>query len=536
VVATQKLVGDLLRVNARNLPRQVALVCGAERFTYADINRRANRVASALTGAGIGPGDVIAVLARNSIDYFCLYFATAKIGAIIVPLNFWNRARQHADVFDEVHPALLFLEPEFETTGQDAVRLAARAPEVVILTPILSAAADASWERFLSRADGDGEPAAEVGENDPHMILYTSGTTGRSKGAVLSHRRTMDDAIAMAAVLGVRQSDVYVNWHTPFHVANWDHQKFFLVMGATVVLMGQFDAGLVLETVERERATVLLAVPVMLSALLDHPRFAATDFGSLRLLYYGAYDPSGIMRRTAQALGADEGRIEMVHTYGLTEAGCIVTACPADQLFTHWGSIGRPVPGVEVRLAGPTDEDVPVGSPGEILVRGPMMTRYWGRPDDTAAAIEAGWLRTGDVAVADEDGFLRIVDRKKDMIRSGGQNVYSKEVEDCLAGHPRVAQVAVIGVPDPVYEEAVCAVVVLNRGADDQERHQLDAEIKAWVRERLAGYNTPKAVRFVDQLPANSLGKTIKGELRQRFGSMFATGAHQDSSAREPGQ
>jgi len=163
-----------------------------------------------------------------------------------------------------------------------------------------------------------------------------------------------------------------------------------------------------------------------------------------------------------------------------------------------------------------------------------MMTGYWGRPDDTAAAIEAGWLHTGDVAVADEDGFLRIVDRKKDMIRSGGQNVYSKEVEDCLAGHPRVAQVAVIGIPDPVYEETVCAVVVLDGSAGGQERDQLEAEIKSWVRERLAGYNTPKVVHFVDRLPANSLGKTIKGELRDRFGSMFATGSHQDRSAQEP--
>jgi fatty-acyl-CoA synthase len=525
-MAMHKLVGDLLRVNARNLPRQVALVCGAQRFTYADINRRANRVASALSGAGLGRGDVVAVLARNSVDYFCLYFATAKIGAVIVPLNYWNRARQQADILDEVRPALLFAEPEFEAIGRQAAALATQPPEVVILTPILSSAADATWQRFLRRAESDEEPATQVDENDPHMILYTSGTTGRAKGAVLSHRRTMDDAISVAAVLGVRQSDVYVNWHTPFHVANWDHQKFFLVMGAKIVLMGQFDAGPVLAAVEREHATVLLAVPVMLSALLDHPRFADTCLDSLRLLYYGAYDPSGIMRRTAQAFGADEGRIEMVHTYGLTEAGCIVTACPADQLFTHWGSIGRPVPGVEVRLVGPAGEDVPAGSPGEILVRGPMMSGYWGRPDDTAAAIEAGWLHSGDVAVADEDGFLRIVDRKKDMIRSGGQNVYSKEVEDCLAGHPRVAQVAVIGIPDPVYEEAVCAVVVLDRSADGPERDGLDAEIKAWVRERLAGYNTPKVVQFVDQLPANSLGKTIKGELRDRFGSMFATGSH----------
>lgn len=526
-MATPKLVGDLLRVNARNLTRHTAVRCGSEEFSYDEINRRTNRVASALSMAGVDRGSRVTVLARNSVDYFCLYFATAKLGAIIVPLNYWNRAPQHADVLNEISPALFFVDPEFEPIAREAVRLSGATTELVILPPMYSSTVDDTWQTFIDGSRSEAEPPGVVAEDDPHMILYTSGTTGRSKGAVLSHRRTMDDAISVAAVLGVKQSDVYVNWHTPFHVANWDHQKFFLVMGATIVLLAQFDAGRVLETIERERATVILAVPVMLSALMESPRFVQTKRDSLRLLYYGAYDPSGIMRRAAAAFGADQGQIEMIHTYGLTEAGCIVTACPADQVFTHWGSIGRAVPGVEVRLVDSTGRDVQVGSPGEIIMRGPMMTEYWARPDDTAEVIEAGWLHTGDVAIADDDGFLRIVDRTKDMIRSGGQNVYSKEVEDCLAGHPVVAAVAVIGLPDPVYEESVCAVVVLTESAGESDRAAVAAELKSWVRQRLAGYNTPKVVEFVDRLPANSLGKTLKGELRERYGSMFAQAAHE---------
>ena len=180
------------------------------------------------------------------------------------------------------------------------------------------------------------------------------------------------------------------------------------------------------------------------------------------LLYYGAYDPSGIMARTAEVFGAREGRIEMAHTYGLTEGGPFVTLCPPADLFSHWGSIGRPLPGIEVALLDEAGEEVAPGRAGEICFRGPRMSGYWRKPEESAAALEGGWLHSGDVAITDEDGFLTIVDRKKDMIRTGGQNVYSKQIEDCLLLHEAVQDVAIIGLPDPEFEERVCAVVVLN--------------------------------------------------------------------------
>jgi acyl-CoA synthetase (AMP-forming)/AMP-acid ligase II len=295
--------------------------------------------------------------------------------------------------------------------------------------------------------------------------------------------------------------------------------KMFHIMGARVILLPQFDAAEVLRLLPVERVSVVLGVPTMLNELLNHESFPATDVSSVRLLYYGAYDPSGIMSRTAEVFGAREGRIEMAHTYGLTEGGPFVTLCPPADLFAHWGSIGRPMPGVEVALLDESGADVPAGQAGEICFRGPRMSGYWRKPEATEAALEGGWLHTGDVAIADEEGFLTIVDRKKDMIRTGGQNVYSKQIEDCLLLHEAVQDVAIIGLPDPAYEERVCAVVVLKQ--PERSSELLKQQLQDYVRGELAGYNTPRDVIFVEELPKNAVGKTQKHLLREQFGSMF---------------
>jgi fatty-acyl-CoA synthase len=289
--------------------------------------------------------------------------------------------------------------------------------------------------------------------------------------------------------------------------------KPFLLMGGTVIVLREFDPDVVLDLLPRHRVSVILGVPTMLHALITHERFAATDTSSVRLLYYGAYDPSGIMDRTADAFGARQVKIQMGHTYGLTEGGPFVTWCPPADVFDRWGSIGRAMPGVDVALLDDDGVEVAAGEPGEICVRGPRMSGYWRNEEATKAALADGWLHTGDIAVADPDGFLTIVDRKKDMIRSGGQNVWSKEVEDCLSRHPGVVDAAVIGLPDPVYEEQVVAVVVPS-GAGSAE---LAAELTAFVKTNLAGYNTPRQVHFVDEFPRTAVGKIQKNVLRERF-------------------
>lgn len=506
-------VGDFIRLNAASMPEKLALVSGDERLTYYEVNRRANRLAHALMRAGIAREDRIAVLGYNSIDYYCLYFATAKIGAILLPMNFWYRAEEHRHVLENAEPALILRQPQFA----EVIAEAARGMTTRIME--MPAAGDKPGPDWASFVDGlpDHEPEVQAQEDWPHMILYTSGTTGRPKGAVLGQGRTVLDAFAMSGALGVRQDDVFMNYFPPFHVGNWDHMKLFVLAGATVVLLPQFEPGRVLELIARERVSVILSVPTMLNALLVHDTFASSDKSSVRLLYYGAYDPSGILDRAAVAFGARQGKVQMAHTYGLTEAGCFATLCRPHEVFENWGSIGRAIPGVEVALLDDAGERVPRGTYGEICIRSPMMSGYWRNPEATAEMMRGGWLHSGDVGVMNERGFLWIVDRKKDMIRTGGQNVYSKEVEDCLSQHPAVADNATIGLDDPVYEEMVCAVVVLRQGYEAGP--DLAADIQAFVKKHKAGYNVPRRVEFVDALPKNAVGKVQKHVLREQLGA-----------------
>ena len=513
------LVGDFIRLNSLTRPHDEALVVGDLRLTYGELQEQIGVVSAALRGAGVSRGDRVAVLARNTLEYFLLYFATASTGSILVPLNFWHRAAEHEHTTGDSEPVLLFVESELRPG------LGTLPEKTRVMTMPVASDDRSDWESFIAAGAGHStEPSADLVDTDPHMILYTSGTTGRPKGATLSHRRTVDDALGMAAALQPRSTDSFMNYFPPFHVGNWDHMKLFLLMGGKVILLRQFDAGQVLATLEREAVTVVLGVPTMLHELLNHPTFATTDISSVRLVYYGAYDPSGIMQRTAEAFGAKEGRCQMAHTFGLTEGGPFVALCQPEEIFKHWGSVGRAIPGVEIVLLDDDHQPVPPGQPGELCFKGPRMTGYWNNPEATGKAIVDGWLHTGDIAITDEDGFLYIVDRKKDMIRTGGQNVYSKEVEDCIQEHPSVAEAAVIGLPDPLYEEQVCAVVVLRPGIPAEDATA--DELRAWVRKSLAGYNTPKAFKFIAELPRNAVGKIQKNLLREEYGSMFSQPSH----------
>ena len=508
-------VGDFVRLNAIKRGGEEALVTLERAYSYRELDTEINRVAFALRTWGISKGDRVAVLARNCAEYVFLYYATAKIGALIVPLNFWYRAGEHDYAIGDSDPRVFFVAPEFLAVARD---VAVPRGLTVVELPV-DGGRSADWDAFLKCAESTDDPAVQLQPEDPHMILYTSGTTGRPKGAILSHRRTVDDAMAMVAALRLRPTDRFIDFFPPFHVGNWDHLKLYHLVGGTVVLLPQFEPELVLEKIDEQRVTVLLAVPAMLHELLSQPTFADADLSSIRLLYYGAYDPSGFMLEVADLFGAREGKIEMFHTYGLTEGGPFVAICDSDEIFDHFGSIGRAMPGVEIALLDDEGRKVKPDAAGEICVRGPRMSGYWNNPEETALALAGDWLHTGDVAMADAEGFLRIVDRKKDTIRSGGQNVYSKEVEDCLLGHEGVQDCAVIGLPDPVYEEKVVAIVVLK--SPDRASDEMVTEIKDFVRGRLAGYNVPGRIEFVAALPKSSVGKTLKNHLREQYGSVF---------------
>ncbi|MBX3579505.1 MAG: AMP-binding protein [Rhizobiaceae bacterium] len=503
-------VGDIVRLNAVSIPDKIALVCGETRLSYGALNERINRVANALLALGVKAGDRVAMLGYNSSEFVCLYFATAKVGAMLVPMSFWHRAEELRYVLVDCEPVLILHEPSFGGI------IAAAAQDLPARPMAVSSerATVAEWEKLVTGMSAAEPPRIDAARH-PHMIVYTSGTTGRPKGAIIGQPRTVADALSVSGVLGVRQNDVFINYFPPFHVGNWDHQKLFMIVGATVVLQTQFDAPKALATIEAEGVSVLLGVPAMFNALMNDPAFSRTDLSSLRLIYYAAYDPSGIMGRIADLFRAREGGIEMAHVYGLTEGGAFVTACRSHDVFAHWGSIGRAVPGIEVALIDAEGNRVVGAGQGEICVRGPMMDGYWRRPEETAETLAGGWLHTGDIAEANADGFLWIIDRKKDMIRSGGHNVYSKEVEDTIAQHEAVADTAVIGLDDPVYEELVCAIVVLKPGFTAGDA--MADDLREFVRTRKAGYNVPRRIHFLEALPKNAVGKTQKHVLRDEF-------------------
>ncbi|HEX4730613.1 MAG TPA: AMP-binding protein [Solirubrobacterales bacterium] len=510
-------VADIIRLNARTRAEREALVVGDLHITYGRYQEDIERTAAALAAAGVDKGDRVAALGRNSYEYTQLYFALARLGAILVPLSFWHRTPELAYAVQDAEPMLIFVEPELWEPLAPALEELEFPLDVVKLPG--QDGERGEWDAFIEAARGADAPMPEIAPEDPHMILYTSGTTGRPKGAILSHGRTVRDGIAMAMHLGLKQDDTFMDYFPSFHVGNWDHLKLYMLVGARVVLLREFDTEAVYDAIAEHRPTVILGVPTMFHSLLGHPRRAEADLSCVRLVYYGAYDPSGLMYEVAEAFGVTEGRAEMCHTYGLTEGGPFVAFCPHEDLFDHWGSIGRAMVGVELALLDDDLNEVPAGAAGEICIRGPHMSGYWRKPEETEAAFAGGWMHTGDMAIADDQGFLMIVDRKKDMIRSGGQNVYSKEVEDCLALHPKVDDVAVVGLPDAVYEELVCAVVVPMPGEDPGD--ELAAELIAHVKANLAGYNAPKRVEFVTELPTNAVGKTQKHLLREKFGSMF---------------
>ncbi|WP_134324202.1 class I adenylate-forming enzyme family protein [Cumulibacter soli] len=514
------LVDEIVGNHAIHRPNDEALVVGAKRFTYGQLGAQIDDVSAALLAAGVAKGDRVAVLSHNCIEYFLLYFATARVGAILVPLNFWHRESEHAYVLEDCAPVLLFTEASLRSS------LGTLEPSLRVIA-LPDDDGDHDWPDFLAGSEESAPQASPVYDDDPHMILYTSGTTGRPKGAVLSHRRTVDDGVNMSSGFRPRSTDTFLNYFPPFHVGNWDHMKLFLIVGARVILQTQFDAKIALETIEEERVTVILGVPTMLHSLMEEPSFRTTDLSSIRMLYYGAYDPSGIMRRIGDALGVPRGECEMAHTFGLTEGGPFVMLCEPEDIEAHWGSVGRPLPGIRAELRNDAGEPVPAGGSGELWFTGPMMTEYWNRPDDTAKTIVNGWLATGDVMQTDSDGFYYVVDRKKDVIRSGGQNVFSKAIEDRVLEHPNVLEAAVIGLPDPIYEESVTAVIVTDLPED---RHtKFAGEIQQFVRAELAGYNTPRSVIFVDELPRNAVGKVRKNVLRDTYGSLFTTARHGDA-------
>ncbi|MGW0536089.1 FadD3 family acyl-CoA ligase [Streptomyces sp. NPDC003032] len=523
-------IPGLVRAAAERYGDREAVVEGRTRIPYEELGRRVERAAAACVTSGVEPGDRIAVWAPNTLDWIVSALGAVSAGAVLVPLNTRFKGAEAAYVLARSRARLLFITGTFLGTSYVAsLRRAAGdggtgrgpLPGLPHLEQVVVLADDApedfrTWKDFL--ASGDAVDAAAVRAraeavdgSAPSDIVYTSGTTGRPKGAVISHAQTLRCYDVWSELAGLREGDRYLIVNPFFHTFGYKAGIIACLMrGATMIPQPVFNVDTVLANVAAERVSVLPGPPTLHQSILDHPSRDQHDLSALRLVVTGAaVVPLQLVERLRSEL-----RVGTVLTaYGLSEASGIVSMCrrgdPAEVIAS---TSGRAIPDTEVRVVSPAGQTLSPGHPGEILVRGHHVMRgYFEDPAETARALTSdGWLRTGDVGVLDKEGNLRITDRIKDMFIVGGFNAYPAEIEQLLGVHPDVADVAVIGVPDPRLGEVGRAYVVRRPGsvvtADD---------LIAWSRREMANYKVPRGVEFVAELPRNASGKVVKGELRR---------------------
>ncbi len=493
------LLGDILRRHARYRPDKIAYVIEDERVTYAQFDARANRLAHALGAQGVGQGDRVAMLAHNCADYPVAYFAAARLGAILVPVNTRLRPSEVRYVLAQSASETLLYGAEFgelvaeSTRDLPAIRRRFALDDAGDGAPVLA--------KILAPA-ADGALAATVHEDDPHVMLYTSGTTGNPKGALCSHRSYYLQAAQTQAANGLGEDDIGVSMFPMFHMGGWALPLGFWYNGGTAILMRRADPDALLAAVARERATYFYGVPTIYARMLEVPNFGRYDITSLRAIGGGTAAMSeALLRAITERFAAASLSI----VYGSTEAGPISYLRRRD-LFRKPTSVGRPMLNVDVRVVDADGHECSPGETGEVTVRSEFVMRgYWRLPEATAETIHLGWVRTGDLAVVDEDGFLHIAGRIKEVIKSGGENVYPAEIERALHEHPKIREAAVVGVPDTEWTEAPLAAIVLQPGVTMTE-----AEVLAHLRERLASFKKPRHVRFVESLPRTASTRQVQ--------------------------
>jgi fatty-acyl-CoA synthase len=522
-------IGDLLWRSAARYPDKTALVYGTLRQTYAELDTVVNRTANALAERGVHKGDRIALLSHNNHGFVVAYFALARLGAISVPINFMLGGAEVAYILSHAGASGLIVEDALLSTAQAAITIAGaeRAVRVRGVFGALENDSQGGWEAVQSWMDHSEvvAPAVALADDDPLQLLYTSGTESRPKGAMLSSRSLIMQYVSCIIDGQMSTDDVEIHAMPLFHCAQLHcFLTTGIYLGATNIILAGPDPTSILATIEQERVSKLFCPPTVWIALLRHPQFDAYDLSSLAKGYYGAsIMPVEVLKELSRRLP----NVRLFNFYGQTEMAPLATVLPPQEQVRKAGSAGRPAINVETIIVDDDDRPVPAGTIGEIVHRSPhAMLGYWNDPEKTAEAFHNGWFHSGDLGILDEEGYLYVIDRKKDMIKTGGENVASREVEEALYAHPAVAEVAVFGVPHPRWIEAVTAAVVVRR------EHALTAdELIAFCREQLASYKTPKYVVIVDTLPKNASGKLLKRELRSTYSSLAET----STGAREHG-
>jgi fatty-acyl-CoA synthase len=516
--ARQHAVGDLLHRTARRYPDKLAVVAGDLRVTYAEFDAAVNRTAHALADRGPAKGDRLALLSHNCWQFAVLAFATAKLGVVLVPVNFMLGPEEIGFILGHSGARGIVAEDSLAPTADKALAAAGVTGGVRGWIGLSGAAPAPGWEDVDGwwRSGDDSPPDVAVADDDPLRLMYTSGTESRPKGVVLSSRSLISQYVSCAIDGGMDADDVEAHSLPMYHCAQLD--CFFSVdvyLGATSVILPGPDPAALLATIAGERVTKLFCPPTVWISLLRHPDFDTTDLSSLRKGYYGASPmPVEVLRELQRRLPD----VALWNFYGQTEMSPLATILRPHEQLERAGSAGRAALNVETLLVDDDGNPVPPGQVGEIVHRSPHAALGYHDDDEkTAEAFRGGWFHSGDLGVMTEDGYLAVVDRKKDMIKTGGENVASREVEEAVYGVEGVAEVAVFGISHPYWVEAVTAVVVPKAGATVTAE-----QVRAHCQERLAGYKRPKYVVLADSLPKNPSGKILKRELRERHAGLAA--------------
>lgn len=503
-------IGYLLSNSANKYPERCAIISEEGRWTYEAFNERTDRLASALLYAGLTKGDRIAILHYNSSYFVEAYFAAVKIGLVPTPVNFRFTGPEIVYVLNDSQPRMLFYGSEFEETLLDVRDQLVSVRHFV--SPHNGGSSFATdYEDFLA----GGQPNAviletNVGENDPCQLMYTSGTTGKPKGAILTHRNVLWNLFntiwAREDKTGERALIVGPLYHT---AALNNHFTIQVALGGTSIIIRKFEPESLLKKIEKEKATLVSGAPALYNLLLQHPKAHQYDTRSITKCTSGAEKlPLEIKKRLLEFFPNIKGVYDV---YGLTEASPSIAILNAEDSLRKDASVGKALPFLETRIVDENNRSLSPGEVGELICRGPnVMQGYHRNPQGTKETIQNGWLFTGDLARKDEEGFLYIVDRKKEMIVSGGENIYPREIEEVLIKHPAVADVAVIGIPHPTWGETVKAFVALREGQIIDEQEVID-----FCKRYLAGYKKPTAVAFVLSIPRNPSGKALKRLLRK---------------------